>query len=429
MPSTAIERYLSKHAWLDTACELPEPDSRLKLAIVIPSLAERESLPQVLDSLAAGSLRLAEAEVIVLVNNPEGSPREIVENNEATLRDIACRPSGPLRILAVNRASTRAGLPASQAGVGLARRLGMDLALQRLASAGAVERSAIACLDADSPVAPGYVDQVLAAFDRDQPPLGGLCRFAHPQPSDPRLEAAITAYETWLRYVEAGMELAGSLFAFPMIGSCIVVSAEGYALADGMPLRQAAEDFHFLRKLAKVSGWRRLARIAAEVYPEARVSQRVPFGTGRAMLLCLSDGPNLYRNVESPETYLDLKQFFQAAAVPDLRRIRAAAAPLLSEFLHQEDGWAVLEKFVRNYPQPEAFSLAVQHWFDSLRIVRYAHHHARRAGKVWVYDAFVQVLRDLGVSSVLENLPAIRPGEPDPETHFRWLEALRRRGA
>jgi hypothetical protein len=428
MPSAAVARYLERHAYSYPGADaLPEPSPGLKLAVVIPSLAERGLLGAVLDNLEQGSMRLAEVEVLVLVNNPADPGADVLEDNLATLQEVHARPKGVVRVLAADYASPGRWLDPAQAGVGLARRLGMDLALRRLAQAGNLDRAAIACLDADSPAAPGYADAVLEVFDREDAPRAGFCSYAHPKPADDRLAAAGIAYELWLRYFEAGLRAAGSLFAFPTVGSCTVVSAEGYALADGMPLRQAGEDFHFLRKLAKISRSRPLARIPnARVFPALRVSNRVPFGTGRAMVRCLAEGLDGYRTVEPPEAFLEVKQFLNATdRTRDLKSVRAVLAEPLAVFLEGERAWPVMEKLVRNYPDQEQFALAVQHWFDSLRIVRYANERSRQLGRVWISDALHTIFSALNQGHCLQDLPSLPAGDADLSRHETWLERLR----
>lgn len=421
--------YLAQHAVVPPGeDQLPPPAAALKLCVVIPALAERERLAGVLDSLAQGSQRWNEAEVLVLVNNSESASPDILSNNLQTLAEVK-KYSGPLRVFGLDRCSPGRALAARTAGVGMARRLGMDAALLRLQQAGQDGRAAIACLDADSPVGPGYIDAVLGIFDQEDAPTGGLCAYAHPLPADPRLSAAIIAYELWLRYFVAGLKLAGSLFAFPAIGSCMVVSARGYAQAKGMEPRRAGEDFHFLRKLAKLSGWRPLANLEqAKVYPEARISDRVPFGTGRAMRMCLEQGAEAYLYVAPAETFSALQTFFGAAeeGFKNLQRLRAGLRPWLADFLEAEGAWPVLERFQKTYPSARHFALAVQHWFDSLRIVRLANLRCRRQGGAWLFDAWSTVLAGLDRSRLTADLPRPKPGSRDQEPYLAWLERARK---
>ncbi len=420
-------RYLQRPPLVTpTDTHLPAPGSGLRLCVVIPSLAERENLPCVLNSLQA-NCRLSEVEVIVLVNNSQGAATEIVENNLGTLKDCSSLACGALTVHAVDYASLGRALPTALAGVGLARRLGMDLGLARLLQTGAVERCALACLDADSPVAPGYLDAILDTFDCNEPPVAGYCTYAHPRPEDPRMLQAMTAYELWLRYLEFGFKIAESWFAFPTIGSCTVVSALAYVQVGGMEPRKAAEDFHFLRKLAKLSGAKPLAHIqSAVVYPAARVSDRVPFGTGRAMQRSLTEGEALYLHVEPPEVFLHLRELFKRMPEAYHDRTQFDAVPLrLLAFLEAEGAWEMFDKFREIYPGPRQFTQAVQHWFDSLRIVRYANEVAREQGKVWAFDAWRTLLQTTGCMDRVSGLAFPEPGNRDAELHFQWLQALR----
>ena len=265
----SIPDYLKRCSLLPyVGVALPAPEPELKLAVVIPSLAERKNLKPVLDSLAQGSRRLAEAEVLVVVNNAVHADPAVAEDNAGTLQDMLEVRIPGLKVFALDYASPGRALPDSKAGVGLARRVGLDAALARLWQAGNAKRSAIACLDADSPVAPGYLDALLEVFDSDDPPVAGICAYTHPEPEDRRLAESATYYELWLRYLEYGLRIARTPYAYQTVGSCLAVSALGYAQVSGMEPRQAGEDFHFLRKLIKLSGEKSLARIlGARVFP------------------------------------------------------------------------------------------------------------------------------------------------------------------
>lgn len=424
-----IDRYLDRHALVPPEAQrLLAPVAGLKLCVVIPALAERARLGGVLDSLSVGSARLSEAEVIVVVNQPEDADPDTSANNQASLVELGARPAGSLSLQVLDRASPGSALQTQAAGVGLARRIGMDLALSRLARAGQPDRAAIACLDADSPVAPGYVDALLAAFDRAEPPVGGVCACAHPIPEDPLLGPAILAYETWMRYFELGLRLAGSPFSYPTIGSCLVASAAGYALADGMPERPAGEDFHFAQKLIKVAGRAGLQRLTgALVLPAARRSARVPFGTGRAMLRCADEGLDAFRRVEPPQAFFDLQRWFASfePGFADPVALRRATSPDLAAFLDAERAWGALERIRDNQPDATHFGLAVHHWFDGLKCVRFVHALERQRGRVWAFDALAQVLAALGLAGRFADLAPPQPPDPPRELLQAWLERLR----
>lgn len=407
---------------------LPLPGSGVKLAVVIPSLAERESLGDVLGSLAAGSLRLSEVEVLVVVNQPEGAGPETAENNLQTLRELPGLAPAGLAVHALDRASPGRALPVKSAGVGLARKVGMDAALRRLVQAGAGPRAVIACLDADSPAAPGYPDALLEFFESNRDALGGICEYAHLFSNRPRLALAGVVYELWLRYYELGLGCARSRFAFPTIGSTLAVTAGGYALAGGMPPRKAGEDFHFLRNLAKLGGAQPIGRIRkAVVYPRARLSDRVPFGTGRAMRVCLEEGMDRYLYAEPPDVFFEIGDFFQAL-LPGFQEpeyLENSASPRLRNWLTRAGAWEVFKKFRAVYPDPEHFSMAVQHWLDSLEIVRYANRVKREEGGTWIFDALRRLAEKMGTAGRLDGLPRVGPGDLSLENARAWLDRLR----
>ncbi|MGH1373875.1 MAG: hypothetical protein ACRBBW_17670, partial [Cellvibrionaceae bacterium] len=68
-------------------------------------------------------------------------------------------------------------------------------------------------------------------------------------------------------------------YAFHTIGSIIAVNQRHYCQARGFPKRSGGEDFYLLNKLCKLGD---IARLKPSILLEARVSHRVPFGTGPA---------------------------------------------------------------------------------------------------------------------------------------------------
>jgi hypothetical protein len=97
---------------------------------------------------------------------------------------------------------------------------------------------------------------------------------------------ATLLYELSLRYYVAGMQYAHSPYAFHTIGSTMAVSASHYAKVRGFPRRAAGEDFYLLNKLSKVGSVLEL-EANTECKPieiTSRKSDRVPFGTGAAVI-------------------------------------------------------------------------------------------------------------------------------------------------
>ena len=62
------------------------------------------------------------------------------------------------------------------------------------------------------------------------------------------------------------------------IGSAFAVTANAYIKRGGMTRSQAGEDFYFLQTLAQIGTVGEIT--TTKVYPSARLSDRIPFGTG-----------------------------------------------------------------------------------------------------------------------------------------------------
>ncbi len=176
-------------------------------------------------------------------------------------------------VIVVDRNSTGFQLPPNH-GVGLARKIGCDLALAAFHE-GLSNSPFIHMTDGDVRLPGDYFNVAVPTSC-----AGLIYRFSHKPSGNSGIDNAHAQYEAYLRYYVLGLRHAGSPYAFHTIGSCIAVSPTAYAAVRGVPKRQAGEDFYLLNKLAKIG----------RLYPagnspltiRARKSQRVPFGTGQA---------------------------------------------------------------------------------------------------------------------------------------------------
>lgn len=359
-----IRRYLDRHAhWLPESETLPSPNPALRASVVIPAYDELEHLGEVLESLARASERPEVFEVIVVINNATDAPAHIVEANRQTAALLADLETD-FALHTIDRYSREKAYASDIAGVGLARREGADLALGRLLKVGQAAGGILPCLDGDSPVAPGYIDQIIAEFDANPRMLGGVCRYRHPIPSGEEEAAlrhgrAIMAYEAWMRVYEAEMLLLGSPYAFQSIGSCMVLSARGYAQADGMPTRQALSDFYILEKMVKTGGRGAVCQLEAPmVYPSARPSARVSRGTGPSVRMQIETGTSRFERIEPPQAFEALQGLFAAVHTgfnqPDALR-EAVTEPLLADYLARNNAWSIFSKLRKNAAQSTQF--------------------------------------------------------------------------
>ncbi len=350
------------------------------LTVVIPALAENPALFDTLADLRDNSPEsLDRTQVIVVVNNrpPEACGAAEHGNNQATLARLRAGDGrGPYHLAWVDAASPGLELPKGQ-GVGLARKIGMDLGLASLPERGA-EGAVIACLDADTRAAPGYLD-ALSAYFAAPGRWAAWCAFAHPLGEN---NPAITAYELHLRCYELGLRRAGSPYAFPAVGSTMACTAEAYAAVGGMGRRLAGEDFYFLQQLAKT---RPVGRVpGAMLHPSARASLRVPFGTGAKVARwtarpeeVLTYHPDSYRVLHA---WLALAESLMDASPEAWPAAARSVDPALPPFLERQRFMPSWENIAGQAKTPALRRRRFHEWFDGFRTLKLIH-HLRDAGR------------------------------------------------
>lgn len=259
-----------------------EPSKDLKIIVVIPSYNEKNIQPTI-DSLFLKQDDFSfNVEVIVLINNSESEIEEIKEQNLLTLKT--------LQILSETYSKRNmhlipvliGDLDTKHAGVGWARKLGMDIATQRFRTINF--NGIIVGLDADTVVESNYLNSIYSFFSNNNFNAASIY-FEHPITgdsfSDVHLEQ-IKYYELHLRYYKNSLKYSNLPYSFHTIGSAFALTASAYARQGGMNRRKAGEDFYFINKLIKGEIFGEIND--TKVMPSPRVSNRVPFGTGRAIL-------------------------------------------------------------------------------------------------------------------------------------------------
>ena len=351
----------------------PEPD--LGIVVVIPCFNEPDLIGS-LESLWLCQRPECSVEVIAVVNSPAGCGEEIRWQNQATLKIAA-------EWIAQHRHPRLAfhtlhfpGLPAKQAGVGLARKIGMDEALSRFDDAGRPE-GIIVGYDADCRCETNYLTALERHFQENPQSRGCSIYFEHPLrgPLSWQVYGAIAAYELHLRYYIQGLRYAGFPHAHHTLGSCMAVRADAYRKQGGMNRRKAGEDFYFLHKIVPLGTFTELTSTA--VYPSPRSSDRVPFGTGKAVRDMLSG-----RQIKTYplEAFLDLKQLVER--VPEMYRggkegnwETLADLPLsVRGFLAKEQFTDVLAEICENTSSEAAFRKRFFRKFDGFRAMKFIHH-------------------------------------------------------
>lgn len=374
-----IGEYLEKRAvkgpW---RLEIPNKLPRLSQVVVIPAYDELEDLPQLLESLEKNEQKICEETLLItVVNNKQKgiTPDEVIERNQKTLDILRKIQNGnryPFHIGIIDACSPRFEMPLGS-GVGLVRKIGMDWATRILFDLG-IENGGLICLDADCKVSENYLTEWKKFFEqyRDS---AGIMAFAHPIDEN-ELGKAMMFYEIFIRLYELCLYYANSPYSYIAIGSTIGINTNLYATVGGMSTKTAGEDFYFLQKIAKVAQIRRIT--SATVYPSARPSDRVRFGTGPKVKEYMMN-PGKMNSFYSFNSFEILKKWIELLDEPletpeQMLKEAYNIHPELMFFL-ESNHW--IEKTHNIYLESKSknhLSWRLHEWFDGLRTLRLIHH-------------------------------------------------------
>ncbi len=341
-------RYISKNIIYPEFIR-QEPDPDLGMIIVIPCYREPDVL-ETLQSLVACTRPTCGAEVIIVVNQPENETSENSEINRETfllLKEWETQADRPwLHFFPISPDP----FPPKTAGAGMSRKTGMDEAIRRFHAINRPD-GIIVSLDADTIVDPAYLVEIEQFFKANTGYVGATIRFQHridPAMTDERQTEGIRLYERYLHYYRDALAYTGYPFAIFTIGSAFCCTAESYTKQGGMNRRQAGEDFYFLHKLSQLGPIGEINSTC--VFPLARLSDRVPFGTGPILQRWL-DGQEDLTYTYNFQAFSDLKVFFDQ---------------LDSLFKINEDAY---HRLLAKLPLPLQQFLKEDHFFEELTVV------------------------------------------------------------
>ena len=208
--------------------------------------------------------------VIVVINQPESQ----IDNAVNKALSVAAQDQLSDRVLVIDRFSPGKRIKDKQ-GVGLARKIGCDIACQ-LIYQGIITSKWIHTSDADA----CWPNDYFCATAQLENVAAANYPFTHIQREASR-GLPIALYELSLRYYVAGLHHAGSPYCYHTVGSTLAINADNYAMVRGFPKRSAGEDFHILNKLRKTGAVASLTAPYIAIFD--RESNRAPFGTGPAV--------------------------------------------------------------------------------------------------------------------------------------------------
>lgn len=352
------------------------PSLNLGIIVVIPAYDE-DFLLLSLMNLQRCDLPICDVEVIIVLNDSEKDSEILRDKHIDQAKQIQDWAGKNRRRRIYFHVIYQDRLPKKQAGVGLARKIGMDEACWRFEKI-RKEDGIIVCFDADSRCDLNYFREIEQYFvDHPKCPAASIY-FEHPLHGpdfDDSIYEAIIDYELHLRYYIQAQRYAGFPFAYQTIGSSMAVRAIAYQKQGGMNRRKAGEDFYFIHKFTPLGDFGEIN--TTRVIPSPRPSHRVPFGTGRAVgqLIASKEPYATY----APQSFLDLKCFFsKMSTLFDLKETELASEieryPVsIKEFLAQSDFEERLAEIKTHTTNKATFENRFFRWFNAFQLMKYLH--------------------------------------------------------
>ncbi len=411
--------YLVRYAWHEKLIQTV-PNKDLGLVVVIPCYYEKDLIISLL-SIYYCDLPELSVEVIVIINDAENTSGYIKKQNQRTYKMAvkwAEEKSNSQLQFHINYCSN---LPKKHAGVGLARKIGMDEAIRRFEAVNNHQRGIVVCFDADSLCERNYLSVIENHFQNNPKTPACAIHFEHPTNGDQydkKVYSGIIKYELFLRYYIGALRFANFPHAYQTIGSSMAVRSSVYQKQGGMNRRKAGEDFYFLHKIIPLGNFTEIN--TTKVTPSPRPSDRVPFGTGRAINQWLETEGDEYKTYH-PQTFIDLKIFIKQ--VDQLYTIEEKKITLfleklpesISSFLESQDFSVNLIEIRRNCGNSlEAFRVRFFKWFNGFKVLKFTHYaRDQYYAEVAVEEAGECLLKEYfgvfePVGGALEQLKMIR---------------------
>ena len=368
-----------------------------EIAICIPICNEYPFFLSVLKNLAI-SCAVANQQVCVVccVNNKINSSEKILQNNQRMIYElnrIANAENNSLEktLLKVCVLDfTKENAFTEKQGVGWARKIAMDYALANGAKV-------LACLDADTFVEENYILQLKYFLENNLD--CATMNFIHKRienfsddnnenKNSIQLNSAIQLYEDYIKNHSKKLAECGTPFCYSALGCVIVCSDKMYCECGGMKNKLAGEDFYFIQEMIKNVISKNPKKILnpievlqTTVMPATRFSDRVLFGTGKALEEIVEGNFSKAKLFKDSE-YLEIKNFINLfndlnkKNFPlELQREAEKKCRRLYYFLYDDgffDDWKSI--VANNQKSSEKLEIAFHCKFDGLKIIRALHY-------------------------------------------------------
>ncbi len=400
-----IRQYLEKQK-KSSSFFSQSPNVDTKIIVVIPAYKE-DNISETIMSLFDCDIMDGSIEVIVFVNGSSSDSPEIKAINEVSFIELYRLKSkietGRKKLLIFKDLNINPKF----AGVGIARKMLMDEAAFRFSQ---IENKdgIIVNLDADCLVEKNYLQAIQEFFNLFE--KNACCIHYEHRILNIWHQLAIVYYELHLRYFIGMQKLFNLPFAFHTIGSAMGVDVDGYCSVGGMNTKKAGEDFYFLHKFIKNNNCGNIYNTT--VYPSDRISDRVPFGTGKAIGSLIDGKAQVTYNPKSfvaLEKLISKVDFIYEYSIDGLYSILDDELLLFLSSIRFNEKINEIKRNTKNF---DAFKKRFFQYFDSFQLMKYLHFmRDNKYEDVSINEALIYYFDKINVeinSDLKENLLILR---------------------
>ncbi|MBE9466877.1 MAG: glycosyltransferase [Bacteroidetes bacterium] len=403
------------------------PDINLNLIVFIPCYNE-PNLTNTLDALYNCKRPKSPVEIIIVINSSIDEDKQIIENNLKTLQQAEQWIKEHNEKLFSFYTIYQPNLQKKYAGVGFARKIGMDEAVSRFNKINNSKGILIA-FDADATCDDNFFTEIENHFAKNSKATACSIYYEHPISGTQFSESiykTITQYELYLRYYNLSLRYANFPFAYHTVGSSFAVKADIYAKQGGMNRKKAGEDFYFLQKVIPLGNFTELH--TTRVIPSPRPSDRVPFGTGATIKKFEENNiTDLY--TYNFQAFIDLKSFL--SLIDKLYKIEASKLvdfykkipENIKEFLIANNFNLAINDINNNCSNLTNFKKRFFAWLNAFKVLKYMNFtHEHNLQKVKITEVASQLLKKIKSETQIPN------DEKQLLEIFRSIEKNRRLG-
>ena len=366
--SKTLNKYLKKLSKQYHSHSHQNPlQSKYEYFIIIPSYNENKYIHQTLKSIQNQNKKLLnQLLVVVVINNPKNIAKEVYNNNLKTYQTII-NTQYNFEVIVLDYFSKKFALDQKLAGVGLARKIGMDFCIPF-----GNKNSLFCSIDADTLLDINYLEIVSKKFNINKL-SAAVVNFKHQSTKNKINQIAINKYEKLIKQIAFNINKSGSPYGFVSMGSTIVCTLNAYVSVGGMPAKKATEDFYFLQKLAKFKGVYKFKKIL--VYPSSRNEQRVYLGTGYRIKEYRKNS-KFKDLIISNNAYIALQTLYEIVNKNWDQSSKEILASIneknskLSQYLNHNNFIYKINQIQNNVVNKDQFLNQFHNWFDSLKIFK-----------------------------------------------------------